>query len=206
MYMKSYYLHKVTGRKVYVMAFSEQLSKYRKEAKMTQEELAEKCDVTRQAVAKWESGESIPDVYKISQIASIFHVSLEMLIWGEDKDGSVEDMAKDIYMQFVENLEELKHVMITDSYGTNPAKAVRLRSTIKKARIVFSKRIVDGLYVLTEDLGIYSGKILEKKEYISYFQDIKFTCDKSRIYATEIIPMIYEQVENLLKDYLNMPQ
>ena len=40
--MKSYYLHKVTGRKVYVMTFSEQLSKYRKEAKMTQEELAEK--------------------------------------------------------------------------------------------------------------------------------------------------------------------
>ena len=54
--------------------------------------------------------------------------------------------------------------------------------------------------------GENSGKILEKKEYISYFQDIKFTCDKSRIYATEIIPMIYEQVENLLKDYLNMPQ
>lgn len=41
------------------MIFSEQLSKYRKEAKMTQEELAEKCDVTRQAVAKWESGGSL---------------------------------------------------------------------------------------------------------------------------------------------------
>ena len=53
------------------MIFPEQLSRYRKEAKMTQEELAEKCDVTRQAVAKWENGESVPDVYKISQIAGI---------------------------------------------------------------------------------------------------------------------------------------
>lgn len=33
------------------MTFSEQVSKYRRAAKMTQEELAEKCDVTRQAVA-----------------------------------------------------------------------------------------------------------------------------------------------------------
>lgn len=40
------------------MTFSEQVSKYRRAAKMTQEELAEKCDVTRQAVAKWESGVS----------------------------------------------------------------------------------------------------------------------------------------------------
>lgn len=80
------------------MTFSEQVSKYRRAAKMTQEELAEKCDVTRQAVAKWESGESIPDVYKISQIAEIFNVSLEKLVWGEDKDGSAKAIAKDIYM------------------------------------------------------------------------------------------------------------
>ena len=40
------------------MVFSEQLSKLRKEANMTQEDLAEKCDISRQAVAKWESGVS----------------------------------------------------------------------------------------------------------------------------------------------------
>lgn len=40
------------------MIFSEQLSKFRKEANLTQEGLAEKCDVSRQAVAKWESGVS----------------------------------------------------------------------------------------------------------------------------------------------------
>ena len=38
--------------------FSEQLSKFRKEANLTQEGLAEKCDVSRQAVAKWETGVS----------------------------------------------------------------------------------------------------------------------------------------------------
>lgn len=37
------------------MIFSEQLSKLRKEANLTQEDLAEKCQVSRQAIAKWES-------------------------------------------------------------------------------------------------------------------------------------------------------
>lgn len=41
------------------MIFSEQLSKLRKEANLTQEDLAEKCQVSRQAIAKWESGESV---------------------------------------------------------------------------------------------------------------------------------------------------
>lgn len=76
------------------MVFSEQLSKLRKEANMTQEDLAEKCDISRQAVAKWESGESLPDIYKISQIAKLFEVSLEELIWGECQQETQRDIAK----------------------------------------------------------------------------------------------------------------
>lgn len=189
------------------MTFSEQLNKYRKEAKMTQEELAEKCDVTRQAVAKWESGESIPDVYKISQIAGIFNISLEKLVWGEDKDGSAKVIAKDIYMQFIENLEELKYVMKSSSYSTKPSNATKLRTTIKKARVVFPKRIVDELYALTEDFGIYSGSIIEKEVYKDYFRDeTKTTHQKELIYALEIVPIFYEKVETLLEDYLDLPK
>lgn len=204
---RSYDLFKINGKKVCVMTFSEQLNKYRKEAKMTQEELAEKCDVTRQAVAKWESGESIPDVYKISQIAGIFNISLEKLVWGEDKDGSAKVIAKDIYMQFIENLEELKYVMKSSSYSTKPSNATKLRTTIKKARVVFPKRIVDELYALTEDFGIYSGSIIEKEVYKDYFRDeTKTTHQKELIYALEIVPIFYEKVETLLEDYLDLPK
>ena len=146
------------------MTFSEQVSKYRKATKMTQEELAEKCDVTRQAVAKWESGESIPDVYKISQIAETFNISLEKLVWGEDKDDSAKAIAKDIYLQFVDCLEDLKSTMIKCSYSSSPKAAVQLRTTIKKARIVYPKRIVDELYALTEDMGEYNRDVLKREE------------------------------------------
>ena len=62
------------------MTLSEQLSRYRKEAKMTQEELAEKCDVTRQAVAKWENGESTPSIEKLITLAQIYDTSLDELV------------------------------------------------------------------------------------------------------------------------------
>ena len=46
---------------------------------MTQEELAAKLDVSRQAVAKWESGETVPDLERCKQLADIFGVSLDDL-------------------------------------------------------------------------------------------------------------------------------
>ena len=188
------------------MTFSEQLSKYRKESKMTQEELAEKCDVTRQAVAKWESGESIPDVYKISQIAEIFNVSLEKLVWGEDRNSSAKEVAKDIYMQFVENYEELKHVMAHCSYSTTVSAAIKLMTSIKKARVVFPKRVVEELYNLTEDLGAYYGDVLSKEKYEKYFVGEELSSGaKGKIYSKEIIPFLYEQLEALLQDYLDLP-
>ncbi|MBP3809744.1 MAG: helix-turn-helix domain-containing protein [Clostridiales bacterium] len=47
---------------------------------MTQEDLADKVGVTRQAVAKWESGESVPDLEKSRLLAEAFGVSLDDLV------------------------------------------------------------------------------------------------------------------------------
>ena len=66
------------------MGFSEELSKRRKLSNMTQEELAEKCNVSRQAVAKWEKNESLPDVYMIAKLANMFGISVEELIWSKE--------------------------------------------------------------------------------------------------------------------------
>ena len=68
------------------MLFAQQLKKYRNGKGFTQEQLAEICNVSRQAVAKWEAGASLPDVENLLQIAQIFGVSLELLLTGEDKN------------------------------------------------------------------------------------------------------------------------
>ena len=59
--------------------FSENLVQLRKLNGMTQEELAEKVGVTRQAIAKWESGDSIPDLERCKAIADVFGVSIDDL-------------------------------------------------------------------------------------------------------------------------------
>ncbi|MGX8703622.1 MAG: helix-turn-helix domain-containing protein, partial [bacterium] len=52
----------------------------RKKENMSQEEFAERFGVSRQSVAKWESGESAPDVFKCSEIAEAYDVSLDVLL------------------------------------------------------------------------------------------------------------------------------
>lgn len=47
---------------------------------MTQEELAEKLGVARQTVAKWEAGESVPDLSNAQAIAAVFDVTLDDLV------------------------------------------------------------------------------------------------------------------------------
>lgn len=56
---------------------NEKLRQLRLVCKMTQEELAEKMEVSRQTVAKWESGESIPDMVKCYELAKIFDIEIE---------------------------------------------------------------------------------------------------------------------------------
>lgn len=62
------------------MKFSEKLQKIRKENNITQEGLADRLNVSRQAVSKWESGTAYPDTEKLIQISKIFNVSLDELI------------------------------------------------------------------------------------------------------------------------------
>ena len=59
------------------MKFNENLKYLRKEEKMTQENLAERLNVSRQAVTKWESGQSLPDIENLKQIADLFGVTMD---------------------------------------------------------------------------------------------------------------------------------
>ena len=59
---------------------------FRKQKQMTQETLAEKLNVSRQAVSKWESGLTEPDVQTLIKLSDIFEVSLDELVKGEHQD------------------------------------------------------------------------------------------------------------------------
>ena len=62
------------------MSFAENLKQLRKEKQLSQEELAEILDVSRQAVSKWEQGIGYPEVEKLLLLSSKLRVSLDSLM------------------------------------------------------------------------------------------------------------------------------
>lgn len=70
------------------MEFAEKLKSIRKQAGMSQEKLAEKLGVSRQAVTKWETDAGIPDIGNLRAISDLFHISIDELL-GKDKEERV---------------------------------------------------------------------------------------------------------------------
>ena len=65
------------------------LVEYRRKNKLSQEQLAEKLDVSRQAVSKWENGTAMPDFKKLNALAEYFGVTMdELLGFSNDKNNN----------------------------------------------------------------------------------------------------------------------
>lgn len=56
---------------------------YRKKNQLTQDDIAEACNVTRQAVSKWENGESLPTVDNLYALSRLLHTSVDDILIGE---------------------------------------------------------------------------------------------------------------------------
>lgn len=65
------------------MELHERIALARKQAALSQEQLGEKLGVSRQAVSKWESGQTNPDVSYIAEMCRLFGVSSDWLLFGE---------------------------------------------------------------------------------------------------------------------------
>lgn len=68
------------------MILAEKLLRLRKKSGMSQEELAEKMKVSRQAVSKWEGAQSVPDLEKLLQLSELFGVTTDYLLKDEIED------------------------------------------------------------------------------------------------------------------------
>ena len=77
------------------MDFGTQIKKLRSSRKLTQEQLAQKLNVSRRTISSWENNRNLPDLEMVVRIAKIFTLSLDQLILGDPtmatklvKDGS----------------------------------------------------------------------------------------------------------------------
>ncbi len=76
------------------MSFSENLQFLRAQAGVTQEQLAEQLDVSRQSVSKWESAQSFPEMDTLLKICDLYDVNLDTLLRGSVEESRVGDTAK----------------------------------------------------------------------------------------------------------------
>ncbi|MDD2227173.1 MAG: helix-turn-helix domain-containing protein [Clostridia bacterium] len=75
--------------------------KYRKRAKLTQVELAEKLNYSDKAISKWERGDSLPDIAVLNDIAKLFNVTLDSLV--SDKEEKAVSGLRNFFQRFYSN-------------------------------------------------------------------------------------------------------
>lgn len=123
----------------------------RKIAGYSQEEVAEKIDISRQAYAKWEKGESIPDVMRCQKLAELYGISLDSLLNFSFKVGD----------EPVPPGPKGKHI-----FGTVKINERGQIVIPKKVREVFDIKKDDELILLgdeTEGLALMKAELFEKR-------------------------------------------
>ena len=164
------------------MSISVKIQQLRKRNGLSQEQLAEKLEVSRQAVSKWESGTSFPDIEKLVLISELFEVSTDYLIKDEETLKSNQPVQHSIHVprklyiidinkRKLSTFEEFSIEMLsTDNNGeatlisglTKPNKKVRIPVCalygISKGILGINKPTLLGFYASVEEA---------KKELIS---------------------------------------
>lgn len=130
------------------------LQTLRKTHRYTQEDVAEKIAVSRQSVAKWENGESLPDMNKCIALAELYNISLDTLVNGTETAG-------------VPLPPKGKHVFGTVIVGERGQIVIP-----KKAREIFQINSGDSLMILgDENQGGLA--LIDANRFISQFEFVK---------------------------------
>lgn len=134
------------------MNFSDKLKEIRKSEGLSQEQLAEKIGVSRQAITKWETGKGLPDVENMIIIAEIFKTTLDELLKGSV---AKQEQEKPVYTsETVYDIDCEKHFDV----GIGSAAAIILSSgTDEKLHIRLSSETLENLDTM------YKVKLEEKK-------------------------------------------
>lgn len=128
------------------------LRRLRKNSRYSQEEVADKLNVSRQAVAKWENGESMPDIMNCSALAALYNVTIDNLIHYDEDENGLAIPEKGKHMFGVVTVGDRGQIVIP-----------------KKAREIFQIRPGDKLLVLGDEAPERAGIAIVKT---SVFMDL----------------------------------
>lgn len=181
------------------------LTKLRKEAGLTQEELSEYLHLTHQAVSKWETGNGIPDILTIIELSNLYNVTIGEIFSGERSTDEKERPKK---------VEVEKPIINIKGYVRKKNRQRRIKKCILNGIPIFLALLIfafifllcfyktNRIYSLT-----YSDNALELYNSIIYINDKHITWktgtitynDKSIPYDNTIITLYYENNSNYIE-------
>ncbi|WP_028044710.1 helix-turn-helix domain-containing protein [Candidatus Stoquefichus massiliensis] len=167
------------------MDFGMKLQSLRKEKGLSQETLAEKLNVSRQAVSKWESGAGYPEMDKLILLSDLFGVSIDYLIKDNHESGTDEQRAKSKYFMNSQKIKEYMNFKRNFAFRIAGAVSAIILSVILPIEtsdnqyemlgtmiMLMIVAVAVGILIMT---GISSSRYseLEKKEINMSFNDLQ---------------------------------
>ena len=104
------------------MDIGKRILELRNNAGLTQESLAEKINISRQSVAKWERNESIPDVERLVELSQIFGISIDFLIKGKNEYSKYDNSE-------IKDLDKIKSFLCIAKQNTYAAHSAEIESS-----------------------------------------------------------------------------
>ncbi len=128
------------------MSLSKKIYELRKVNNLSQEQLAEKVNVSRQSISKWESGETVPEIERVIELSKVFNVSTDYLLLSSE----VEELAN-------------RTVQLEKQHRD-------LRMEVQKQH----ERILGSLYVYAIALAIFAFLHLPYISFFLDIEDLRF--------------------------------
>ncbi len=167
--------------------FGHALSLLRKEADMTQSEVADRLNLSRQAVSRYECGESFPDISILVQIAELFGLTLDTLIaYGDPTAGEA----------------EILRTAGKDTSSVTAADVVHLAPLLKPSTLaILSERLADDGIDLSALIGL--AEFLQDKTTAQLIEKVSFAKMDDELLA-KLLPFLnYASKEAIFRKLLD---
>ena len=159
------------------MTFAEKLKSIRKKAGMSQEKLAEKIGVSRQAITKWETDAGIPDIDNMMALSSLFNISLDELLSNEKIEKKQTDFLYESVTEYdIDNTKRYDmnlggaNTLVLSGYDGEKIRVRLASDTLATLQSDFKVKIDDGKNHIDVDISRKNGMTeAEAKEQVMIF-------------------------------------
>ncbi len=121
------------------LPINQNITRFRQEKRMTQEELAKRIGVTNQAVSKWESGKCCPDIELLPKLASLLGTSIDELMGYQASAKTTHQDKNSLLLQAIKLAEEkqqLTTAILQRALGLGYSKANALLDTMLEKNLI----------------------------------------------------------------------